>query len=142
MPAEANRMTIARHIALSAASLITAATLATAQDNATRSTKVVPERPARVFVMAGFGDDCKPTPAPQIAIDKPPGKGSVSLRENQVTTIQYSASGKCIGARIPGTGIYYTAAKGARGSDTFAISARLASGEVATRSFTVEIAEY
>jgi hypothetical protein len=138
-------MTIVRSTALSAAALsvafAAAAPVASAQDNATRSTKVVPERPARVFVMAGFGDDCKPTPAPQISIDKQPGKGSVSLREGQVTTIQYSASGKCIGARIPGTGIYYTATKGARGSDTFAISARLTSGEVATRSFTVEIAE-
>lgn len=114
---------------------------AAAQEVAVRGTKVVPERPARVFVMAAFDDACRQVAAAAIAIDKAPAKGAVSFRENQPTTIMYSVSGKCIGTRLTGTGIYYTAAKGATGSDTFTVSARLAGGEVATRTFTVNIAD-
>ncbi len=106
-----------------------------------RRTKVVAERPARVFVMASFDKTCAATAAPVIVFDQVPGKGTVSLREGQMTTIQSSLSGACIGVRVPGTGIYYTAAKGQTGRDTFSITARLATGEVASRTFTVEIAE-
>ncbi len=112
-----------------------------AQDVAVRGTKVVPERPARVFVMAAFDDACRQVAAAAITIDKPPAKGQVSLRENQPTTVMYSLSGKCIGTKLTGTGIYYTAAKGAAGTDTFTVSAKLASGEVATRTFNVVIAD-
>jgi hypothetical protein len=117
-----------------------ASSLASATVAQERGTRVVPERPGRVFVMAGFDLDCRSLKPVTISIDRPPEKGSVSLRENQETTIQYSASGKCIGARVSGTGIYYTARAGATGSDTFAVTARLG-GETATRTFNVQIAE-
>ena len=112
-----------------------------AQDVPVRGTKVVPERPARVFVMAAFDDACRQVAAAAITIDKPPVKGQVSLRENQPTTVMYSLSGRCLGTKLTGTGIYYTAAKGATGTDTFTVSAKLASGEVATRTFNVVIAD-
>lgn len=112
-----------------------------AQETGVRGTKVVPERAARVFVMAAFGTTCEPLAAPTIRIDKAPGKGSVSFREGQMTTIQSSGSGQCVGAKVPGTGIYYTAAKGATGTDSFTITATLPTGEISTRSFTVGIAE-
>ena len=111
------------------------------QEAAVRGTKVVPERPARVFVMAAFDDACRQVAAAALMIDRPPTKGQVSFRENQATTVMYSVSGKCIGTKLTGTGIYYTAAKGATGSDTFTVSARLGSGETATRTFNVNIAD-
>lgn len=114
---------------------------ASAQEVAVRGTKVVPERPARVFVMAAFDNACRQVAAAQITVDRPPAKGQVSFRENQPTTIMYSVSGRCIGTKLTGTGIYYTADKGATGSDTFAVSAKLASGETASRTFNVVIAD-
>jgi hypothetical protein len=105
-----------------------------------RGTKVVPERPARVFVMAGFDAACKSLDPVRITITAQPSQGQVSLRTGQETTIQYSASGKCIGARVVGTGIYYTARADAVGGDTFAIAAQLGSGEPVTRTFDVRIA--
>jgi hypothetical protein len=106
---------------------------------AERGTRAVPERPARVFVMASFASDCAPAAAPQITIDRPPAKGTVSFRAGQMTTVQYSLTGKCVGARVPGTGIYYTARVGESGRDTFSITARLPTGETASRTFTIEI---
>jgi hypothetical protein len=117
-------------------------TSAIAQDNVERGTKVVPERPARVFVMAGFDATCKAVTPIGIVVTKPPTKGQVTLREGQETTIQYSLSGNCRGARVAGTGIYYTAAKGSIGQDTFTVQARVGRGsEPATRTFTVRIAD-
>lgn len=115
--------------------------VAAAQEVAVRGTKVVPERPARVFVMAAFDDACRQVAAAALTIDKPPAKGQISFRENQPTTVMYSVSGKCIGTKLTGTGIYYTAAKGAAGTDTFTVSAKLGSGETATRTFNVTIAD-
>jgi hypothetical protein len=106
-----------------------------------RGTKAVAERPARVFVLASFDPQCQPVQPAQISLDRPPVKGTVTFREGQTTTVQYSLSGKCIGTKLPGTGIYYTAAKGQTGTDSFTISARLPTGELATRTFTVEIAD-
>jgi hypothetical protein len=106
-----------------------------------RGTSVVADRPARVFVMASFGADCAPAGRPELTIDQAPAKGAVTFKEGQTTTIQYSLSGKCIGARVEGTGIYYTARVGETGSDAFIVSARLPSGEIATRTFRVTIAE-
>lgn len=114
---------------------------APAADAAVRSTPVVPGRPARVFIFAGFGKNCEPVAAPQITITAPPLKGDVSFVPGQETTIQYSAQGTCIGQRTQGTGIYYTARAGQEGVDRFTISAKLASGETATRTFEVRIAE-
>lgn len=124
-------------VALAVAAAIVGACPAVAQE---RGSKAVPERPARVFVMAAFGADCKPSGKPIITIDRQPGKGAVSLREGQMTTVQYSVSGNCVGARVPGTGIYYTARVGESGADSFSITAKLPGGETATRTFTIEIA--
>jgi hypothetical protein len=106
-----------------------------------RGTLVVPERPARVFVMAGFDDDCRSVSPVEISVDQPPHQGTISFRQGQETTVQYSLSGKCIGSRIKGTGIYYTGRAGAAGSDTFAVSARVGGGPAAQRSFVVKFAE-
>jgi hypothetical protein len=110
-------------------------------DAAVRSTPVVPGRPARVFIFAGFGKGCEPVAAPHITITQPPAKGDVSFVPGQETTIQYSAQGTCIGQKTQGTGIYYTARPGQEGADRFSIAAKLASGETATRAFEVRIAE-
>ena len=91
--------------------------------------------------MAAFDDACRQVAAAALTVDQPPAKGTLSFRENQATTVMYSLSGKCIGTKLTGTGIYYTAAKGATGTDTFKVSAKLASGEMATRTFTVSIAD-
>jgi hypothetical protein len=94
-------------------------------DAAVRSTPVVPGRPARVFIFAGFGKQCEPVAAPQITITEPPAKGDVSFVPGQETTIQYSAQGTCIGQKTQGTGIYYTARAGQEGADRFSIAAKL-----------------
>jgi hypothetical protein len=114
---------------------------APAVDAATRSTPVVPGRPARVFIFAGFGTRCEQVAAPKITITAPPAKGDVSFVPGQETTIQYSAQGTCVGQKATGTGIYYTARAGQQGTDRFTVTAALASGEVATRTFEVRIAE-
>lgn len=111
-----------------------------AQEAGQRTAKVVPERPARVFIMAAYDDQCRTLPAPTIVIEQAPGKGSVSFRPGQGTTIQASSSGSCAGAKVEGTGIYYTAAKGQSGTDAFTIRASLPDGKSTTRTFTVEIA--
>jgi hypothetical protein len=121
--------------------LSVASPVVSAQD-VERGQKVVPERPARVFVMAGFDAACNSLAPVEIVVTTPPKQGQVSLREGQQTVVQYSLSGNCTGARVTGTGIYYTAAKGASGQDTFSVSARVGrGGEPATRTFTVRVAE-
>ena len=115
--------------------------LAPTADAAVRNTPVVPGRPARVFVFSGFGDNCAPLAAPQITVTHPPSKGELSFVPGQETTIQSSAQGTCIGQKTQGTGIYYTARAGQEGTDRFSIAARLASGETASRTFEVRIAE-
>ncbi len=114
--------------------------IASAQENGQRTAKVVPERPARVFIMAAYDEQCRSLPAPAIAVEQAPGKGSISFRPGQGTTIQASSSGACAGAKVEGTGIYYTAAKGQSGTDTFTIRASLPDGKSTSRTFTVEIA--
>ena len=108
-------------------------------DAATRSSAVVVGRPARVFVMAGVGKNCEPVAAPQITITTPPAKGDVSMKPGQETAITASAQGTCVGQKATGTGIYYTARAGTEGTDRFSVSAKLASGEVSTRTFEVRI---
>lgn len=98
-------------------------------------------RPARVFVFAGFGKHCEPVPDPQITVSVPPAKGDVSFQPGQETTIMSSIEGTCIGQKARGTGVYYTARTGSSGTDRFTVSARLASGETATRTFEVRIVE-
>lgn len=130
-------MAVGRKIAAAVAVAMTLGGLPLAAQE--RGTKMVPERPGRVFVMAGFDDVCKSLSPVTITVDKAPEKGSVSFRDNQETTIQYSVSGRCVGSRIRGTGIYYTARAGTSGTDTFSVTARLGS-ETASRTFTVNIA--
>lgn len=114
---------------------------ATAQaDAATRTQPVVPGRPGRVFVFAGLDEKCRALEAPQLSIAQMPQKGEVSFRPGQTTAIAASVSGGCMGAEATGTGVYYTAREGTSGSDTFTVSARLASGETMTRQFQVQIA--
>ncbi len=98
-----------------------------------RRSPVVAGRRARVFVMAGL-------PAPAIAITAAPSKGTVTFEPGQETTINTSASGTCIGQRVLGTGIYYTAREGETGADTFSIQAELG-GDVTQRTFSVEIVQ-
>jgi hypothetical protein len=122
--------------ALSPAAPATSAT----QDAATRTTPLVPGHPGRVFVFAGVGDNCESLPAPQITVDQSPQKGEITFKPGQTTTIAASKSGKCIGSTASGTGVYYTAREGTLGTDTFALTARMTSGETLTRSFSVTIA--
>jgi len=106
-----------------------------------RSQPVVPGRPARVFIFAGFGDKCERVASPQVKVVTPPAKGDVTFKPGQETTIQTSAKGTCIGQTAKGTGIYYTARAGQTGTDRFTVTALLATGETSTRTFEVRIAE-
>ena len=103
--------------------------------------RAVPDRPTRVFIMASFDDNCRSLPAPTIDITIAPKKGAVQFRDGQSTTVQYSLSGKCAGAKVTGTGIYYAARTDAAGEDTFTISARSTKGEVASRTFKIFVTE-
>jgi hypothetical protein len=90
--------------------------------------------------MAGFGEGCESLDAPTIVVAQPPAKGSVSFVPGQETTVNTSASGTCIGQRVLGTGIYYTARLGETGADTFTVEAELG-GSMTQRTFTVQIVE-
>lgn len=92
--------------------------------------------------MAGFTPDaCAFKGYPQMQLDAQPTKGQVTFKDGDATTIQYSLSGKCVGAQVQGTGIYYTPVAGQTGEDTFTVTGRLGSGEPATRTFSVIIDE-
>ncbi|MEZ5900725.1 MAG: hypothetical protein AB7S74_03090 [Hyphomicrobium sp.] len=112
-----------------------------ASDPTIRTAPVVPGRPGRVFIFAGVDQNCAELPAPQVSVTNPPLKGDVTFRTGQATTIAASAQGTCIGTKAKGTGVYYTARAGSTGTDTFSVTARLASGELMTRQFQVEIAQ-
>ncbi len=119
---------------------VPAGAAATAADPV-RGTPVVPGRPARMYVMAGFKEaDCAPL-TPSLTVTTPPAKGEVSFRPNQMTTVMHSGSGKCTGGKLPGTGIYYTAKPGAQGVDTFTVTASTGSGTPSVRTFQVRIVE-
>jgi hypothetical protein len=105
-----------------------------------RRDPVVAGRRARVFVMAGFGEKCESLATPNLTVTQPPQKGDVSFEAGQETTVNTSATGTCIGQRVKGTGIYYTARPGQTGPDSFAVEAELG-GSVTQRSFSVEIVE-
>ena len=109
---------------------------------ASKGTRVKPGEATRLFVMAGFTPDaCAFMGFPDMQLNTQPAKGQVGFKTGEVTTIQYSLSGKCIGSQVQGTGIYYTPASGQVGPDTFTVSGRLGSGEPATRTFSVIIDE-
>jgi len=107
----------------------------------TRTAPVVPGRPGRVFIFAGVDKACAALPEPQVQVSKPPAKGDISFKPGQATTIAASASGTCLGSKATGTGVYYTARPGTSGADSFALTAKLATGETMTRDFTVTISE-
>lgn len=109
------------------------------QDAATRTTPVVPGRPARVFVYAALGEACKPLPAPTLRVVAPPSQGDVSFREGQPTTIASAGAAACAGSAATGTGVYYTARAGAAGSDRFAVEALATDGTRQSRNFEVRI---
>ena len=115
--------------------------LSRAQEPPTEPTRVSPGASTRVWIMAAFDDKCLPMAAPKIDITVKPAKGSITFKEGQGTTVKSSRSGTCIGARVTGTGVYYTAPASGDGPDTFSIEARLPTGEVTTRSFKMNIAE-
>jgi hypothetical protein len=106
-----------------------------------RGTKAVPERPARVYVMSAFDEACRPVAGMTLTVSTPPAQGEVTFRDNLPTTVMSSASGRCIGMRVVGTGVYYTARKGASGADQFAVTVRLADGTSSERRFRVMIAD-
>ena len=112
-----------------------------AQEPSTDPTRVSPGASTRVWIMAAFDDTCQPMAAPKIDITIQAAKGSVTFREGQSTTVKSSRSGTCLGARVTGTGVYYTAQQHAEGPDTFAIEARLPTGEIASRTFRMTIGE-
>ncbi|MGE5265934.1 MAG: hypothetical protein ACM3L9_01070, partial [Deltaproteobacteria bacterium] len=93
------------------------------QDAATRTAPVVPGRPARVFVFAGWDSSCAATAFPTVTVVKQPLQGEISLRPGQETTIAASAAGTCAGRSVAGTGVYYTAREGATGTDRFSVEA-------------------
>ena len=114
---------------------------AAANKEVKRVTPIVPGRPARMFVWAGFKpEDCSAT-SPVVALSEKPTKGEVSFRPNQSTMIRESSSGKCVGKRMVGTGIYYTARHGQLGPDRFTVTATTPDGEKVARAFLVEISE-
>ena len=125
--------------ATQAAALMPPPATGATQDAATRTQPVVPGRPGRVFIFAGVGDNCEQLAAPQITIAQAPQKGEITFKPGQTTAIAASKSGKCIGTQASGTGVYYTAREGSSGTDTFALVARMATGESMTRTFSVTI---
>ncbi|HRD77510.1 MAG TPA: hypothetical protein PK264_16510 [Hyphomicrobiaceae bacterium] len=94
-----------------------------------------------VFVVAGFDTECRSTTLPVVSVDAPAAKGKVVLKAGETTTVQYSLSGRCIGAKVQGVAIYYVAADDAVGADAFSISARMPTGEIATRMFNLHIVD-
>jgi hypothetical protein len=105
-----------------------------------RRSPVVAGRRARVFIMAGFGANCESLPAPALTVTAPPSKGDVTFEPGQQTTVTTSASGTCIGQRVTGTGIYYTARADQTGPDSFSIRAELG-GDITQRTFSVDIVQ-
>ena len=106
-----------------------------------RQRPVVAGRPARLYIFAGFDEGtCKPV-EPKLSVSSPPLKGTIEFRPGQTTTVMQSQSGKCIGQRMTGTGVYYTATKGQNGPDQFSVTARTPSGKATTKTFNFEITD-
>jgi len=121
--------------------LALAAHVATASEPAKGAIRVVAGKTKLVFVIAGFDAACRSTTYPTVTIDAGAAKGRVILRPGESTTVQYSVSGRCIGAKVEGVGIYYVAADDAEGADAFSITARMPGGEIATRMFNIHITD-
>ncbi len=110
-----------------------------AQEPRPSPARVSPGGTTRVYIMAAFNDRCETSGTATIELIVPPAKGTMSLRPGQATTVASSGSGKCLGARVQGTGIYYTARADAAGADSFTIRAKLPAGETAERTFMLRI---
>lgn len=102
--------------------------------------RVVAGKPTHVDTLMSFDKRCNPV-EPQITVVKPPAKGTVSFGKGKMATVQYSASGTCIGRSLPATVVTYTSNAGATGNDSFSISARSAAGDIGSKSFNVTIME-
>ena len=128
------------------ASLISTGSLAPEATKAAKPTKsatfakpVKAAKATRMYVWAGFKEkDCSPVAA-EMSVAVAPSKGTVTFRKDEPTTVQYSASGKCVGKRMQGTAVYYTPAADQFGPDKFTVSAKTATGQAVTRSFNVTI---
>lgn len=131
-----------RHVALSsiATCLATLAAVSPVSGEKFLGTRIAPGAETRVFVFAAFDANCQPLAAPRLVVEAAPGKGTVEFRDGLETTVQYSLSGRCVGKRVNGTGVFYKANKDGEGADAFTVSARMSGGEVATRSFHLRIA--
>lgn len=106
-----------------------------------RGTPVVAQRPARMYVWAGFREsDCLPL-TPSFVVSQAPAKGEVTFKPDQMTMIRHSNSGNCIGTSLAGTGIYYTARSGVTGPDEFTVTATTPGGTTATKTFNVQVIE-
>lgn len=128
-------------VLLASLTLVSTLGISSAQETPAGMIRAVPDRPTRVFIMAAFDDNCRSLPAPETTITEAPKKGAVQFREGQSTTVQFSATGKCVGKPVTGTGIYYAAKADASGEDTFTISAKSATGEIATRTFRMFVSD-
>lgn len=108
---------------------------------ATFAKPVQAAKATRMYVWAGFREkDCSPL-APQMAVAVQPSKGQITFRQNETITVQHSKSGKCVGQRVAGTGVYYTPNADQIGPDRFSVTATTPSGQVATRSFNVKVVQ-
>jgi hypothetical protein len=103
-------------------------------------TKVVADAPTRVFVIAGLDSKCRATKQPAVVLTQPPTKGTVTLQPVPPTVMQFSLSGKCIGQRVPGIGVYYQARAGEAGGDTFSFAVKIGRAEPITKTIPVAIA--
>ncbi|MGE0630239.1 MAG: hypothetical protein AB7O43_20785 [Hyphomicrobiaceae bacterium] len=105
-----------------------------------RGKRVIAGKATHVDTLMSFDKRCNPV-EPQITVVKPPAKGTVSFGKGKMATVQYSASGTCIGRSLPATVVTYTSNAGATGNDSFSISARSAAGDIGSKSFNVTIME-
>lgn len=94
-----------------------------------------------MYVFAGFKEKtCAPVEA-TVTVTRQPRQGTIEVRAGQTTTVMQSASGACIGKSMSGTGVYYVPRPDARGVDTFAVTARTASGGTQAKTFTVNVVQ-
>jgi hypothetical protein len=124
-----------------AAELTTASITAPPPAKAPQGTRVTSDAPARVFVLAGLAADCSPISIPMITVGQAPTKGTITFVAVPETTVQFSVSGRCLGKRVPGVGVFYKANEGTSGSDVFTVVARSGNRELASRTIPVEIAD-
>ena len=97
-------------------------------------------RPSLVYTLLSFDKACRPV-ALQITVDRQPTKGEVAFKPEAPGTVLSSPSGQCVGTRMAGTAVMYTARGRETGTDTFSITAVTGSGAIGTRAFTVEIVD-